>query len=269
MTFMARLERVFGRFAIPDLTLYLVCGQAGFTIMGLAHKEFVGRIALVPGMVMEGEWWRVLTFPFFPPTTNPIFALFALYLFFIMGRALEANWGEFRFNLYMLIAYVASIGGAFLAYAAGRGGMATSAYFDGSVFLAFAQFYPEFLIYLFFILPVKIKWLALAAWAYYAYSFVTGDGMERALVAASVLNFLIFFARDIVQMMKSGRKKMGRQLKLKITEAPGGAFHTCAVCGITDKTHPKMDFRYCPGCGGQLAYCTEHLNAHEHRVSPR
>lgn len=269
MTLMTRLERVFGRFAVPDLTLYLVCGQAGLFIMGLAHEDYLQSIVFVPQKVMEGEWWRVLTFPFYPPTLDPIFGLFGLYMFFIMGRALEANWGEFRYNLYLLIAYAASIGGAFLAWSAGAPGMATSAYFDGSIFLAFAQLYPEFVIYLFLIIPVKIKWLALATWALYGISFAMGGWMTKALATASVLNFLLFFAADIVQMIKTGRRRMSRQMKLKITPSADAPFHTCATCGITDKTHPKMDFRYCPLCGGQLAYCTEHLNNHEHRAVAR
>jgi hypothetical protein len=266
MTLMARLERAFGRYAVPDLTLYLVCGQAGFLIAWMANPRILERIALVPSLVVQGEWWRLLTFPFFPPTTNVLFAIFGLWFLFFMGRELEAHWGAFRFNVYLLIAYVASVGAAFLSYAVTGEGAASSAFFDGSVFLAFAQLYPEFVIYLFLILPVKAKWLALATWVLYGWTFLTGDAMAKAMVAASVLNFLLFFGRDIVQSMRSNRRRMTRRIGLRVTESPDAAFHTCATCGITDKTHPKMDFRYCPGCGGKLAYCTEHLNNHEHRV---
>lgn len=269
MTLMARLERKFGQFAIPDLTLYLVCGQAGFFIAALANQRILGRIAMVPGLVIDGEWWRLLTFPFFPPTMNILFIFFALSLLFFMGRELEANWGTFRYNVYLLIAYAASVGAAFLSYAVFGDGVATSAFFTGSVFLAFAYLYPDFIIKLFLILPVKAKWLAWATWALYGVLFVTGTWMTRAMIVASVLNFLLFFARDILQTFKTGRRQIYRQLNLRITESPEAPFHTCATCGITDKTHPKMDFRYCPGCGGQLAYCTEHLNAHEHRAVTR
>jgi hypothetical protein len=271
MTLMARLERAFGRYAIPDLTLYLVCGQAGLYIAWLANPHVLDRLAFIPSLVLyNGEWWRLLTFPFFPPTTNVLFIIFFLWFLFFMGRALEANWGTFRYNVYLLIAYAASVGAAFLSYSIAGDGVATSVYFTGSIFLAFAQLYPEFVIYLYLILPIKAKWLAWATWALYGYSFVTTDSwMTRALIIASVLNFLLFFAADIVQAMKTGRRRMHRQLQRRLTEpSPDAPFHTCAACGITDRTHPKMDFRYCPGCGGQLAYCTEHLNAHEHRALP-
>ena len=270
MTLMARLERALGRYAIPDLTLYLVCGQSGLFIAYLANPRVLDRVAFIPSLVLQdGEWWRLLTFPFYPPTTNVIFAIFALWFLFFMGRALEANWGAFRYNVYLLVGYLASVAAAFLSYFVAGDGIATSAFLDGSIFLAFAQLFPEFVIYLYLILPIKAKWLAWATWVLYGYSFAVGSWMTRALVIASVLNFLLFFAADIVQAMKTGRRRMQRQLKVRVAESPDAPFHTCAACGITDKTHPKMDFRYCPGCGGQLAYCTEHLNAHEHRTVPR
>src|SRR3954451_20303591 len=105
MSLLSRLERSLGRFAIPDLTLYLVCGQAGFLIKGLARPAFLEQIMFVPQKVHEGEWWRVLTFILYPPVRSfPLFSAFALYLFFIMGTALERNWGAFRYNVYLLIA---------------------------------------------------------------------------------------------------------------------------------------------------------------------
>jgi hypothetical protein len=272
MTLMARLERTFGRFEIPNLTLYLVCGQAAFLIMAMSQKDrFISRIVLDPDRCLhDAEWWRLFTFIFYPPVPPfPRFCAVALYFFFIMGSALEANWGEFRYNLYLLVAYLASVAAAFLAYFICGPDFATNSYIGGSVFLAFATLYPEYIIYLFFILPVPIKWVALATWISYAIGLVIGDWMTRLLIIASVLNYLLFFARDLVQMMKHGRRRMERGIKRKIVPDPAAAFHTCATCGINDKTHPKMDFRYCPGCNGQLAYCTDHLHNHQHRAVAR
>jgi hypothetical protein len=265
MKLLNRLERSLGKFALPELTLYLVCGQAAFLIMALARPEFLNRVSFQPHFVLEdGEWWRVLTFPFYPPTLNPIFAIFGLYLTYIMGTALEHNWGTFRYNLYLLIAYVASVAGAFVS----PHGVATSAYFSGSIFLAFAQLYPNFTILLFFILPIQIKWLALVTWCLYGWSLLVGDTMTRMLVLASVLNFLLFFWRDIIDMFRTGRRRMKSQLRLREEKSSASVpFHTCAACGITDKSHPKMEFRYCPECGG-LGYCIDHIHNHAHRRSP-
>jgi hypothetical protein len=41
--------------------------------------------------------------------------------------------------------------------------------------------------------------------------------------------------------------------------------HRCAVCGITEKDNPDMEFRYCVECdGGDYEYCMEHLKNHKH-----
>ena len=52
--------------------------------------------------------------------------------------------------------------------------------------------------------------------------------------------------------------------QFKSAREAGQAFHICRACGITDKTHPDMDFRYCPDCVGMVGYCSDHLNSHEH-----
>ena len=51
----------------------------------------------------------------------------------------------------------------------------TNAFLAGSVFLSFAYLAPNFELALFFILPVKIKWLALLTWIGYAVAAVMGD----------------------------------------------------------------------------------------------
>ena len=138
---------------------------------------------------------------------------------------------------------------------------ATNIFIGGSVFLAFAFLYPDFELYLFFILPIKIKWLALLTWIGYAYQVLFGDWSTRLFVLASICNFLLFFGRDIRVRMRTGKRVMTTQAK-QFTGVKE-AFHTCTVCGKTDLTHPQMEFRYCPECSG-LGYCMDHISAHEH-----
>ncbi len=59
--------------------------------------------------VFAGEFWRLVTFVFVPPMTNPIFLFFGLYLFWIMSSALEAQWGKFRFNVYMAVGWAVTV----------------------------------------------------------------------------------------------------------------------------------------------------------------
>jgi hypothetical protein len=259
---LSKLERKFGRFAVPNVTVALIVCQVLVYFLAEANPQAVANLLLVPHLVLQGEAWRLFTFLAVPPGMNLLFAFFFWYLFYLMGTTLEHQWGVFRYNLFLLIGYLATVAAAFLT----PGAPAANGFLQGSVFLAFAYLYPDFVLQLFFILPVKIKWLALLQWAGYALLFVKGDWSTRAMIGASVLNFFVFFGREIFQQIKGRRRRMAWQAKVEPSkEKP---FHVCRVCGITDKTHPQMEFRYCSKCVGACGYCTEHIRNHEHVTQP-
>jgi hypothetical protein len=139
---------------------------------------------------------------------------------------------------------------------------ATNAFVMGSVFLAFAHLYPDFQILLFFLLPIRIKWLALLMWLGYAWVLLFGSWPGRLLVLASVANFLLFFGQGLWLTMRSANRRM--LLQARSLAQPDKPFHTCAACGITDRTHPHAEFRYCPQCAGTPGYCIEHIANHTH-----
>jgi hypothetical protein len=258
MNYLKQLERRLGPFAIHDLTLYLVGGQGLALLLALGMPGFLGSIQLVPSAVLAGQWWRLLSFLFTPPSPNPIFAALALYLLYFMGRSLEAHWGALRYNLYVLIGFLMTIAVAFaFPYS-----VASNVYITGSIFLAFAYLFPDYQLFLFFILPLRIKWLALVTWLFYAYDFVSGGWAARLLILAAISNFLAFFGRDIYYKARHGHRQMKQQASA--IRSRDQALHTCTVCGITDKTHRTMDFRYCTKCEPPLCYCMEHLGTHQH-----
>ncbi|MBA4391070.1 MAG: hypothetical protein C0399_09040 [Syntrophus sp. (in: bacteria)] len=251
------LEKKFRRFTIPNITLYLIIGQAVLFVLDLSGKFDLASVVLIPVLVRGGEWWRLISFIFIPPATHPLFMIFAWYLFYLMGNALEEHWGAFRFNLFLLVGYIVTVAVSFLfpLYPA------TNIFIAGSVFLAFAFLYPDFEILIFFILPVKMKWLALLTGIGYAYQVIVGPWPTRLVVLASIANFLLFFGKDILWRMKAGNRQMIRKAKTISTKKD--PFHRCTICGITDLSHPYMEFRYCRECGG-LGYCAEHITKHEH-----
>jgi membrane associated rhomboid family serine protease len=245
-----RLERLLGRFAIPNISLYLVAGQVVFWSVSFLGFFDLERILLVPALVRY-EPWRLVTFLFLPPASSPVFIAFAWYLFYLMGSALEQYWGVFRYNCFLLLGWALTVGVAFLYPEI----PAVNVFLAGSVFLAFAFLNPDFELLIFFILPVKIKWLALIQWAFYGFALIFGSWPIRLAAFAAVGNFLIFFARDIVQRVRTGRRRMehtARQAAARNTDEPR---HRCVVCGKTDLTHPREDFRY--GDDDQC-YCSEH-----------
>ena len=126
-----------------------------------------------------------------------------------------------------------------------------------SLFYAFARFYPDVVIYLFFILPVKIKWLA---WAYVAIllaGFVIGTNSYRMAVVAALSNYLIFFGPEIIHDARHRREVTTRRRRF---EGQSGSetesIHKCAVCGATELSDPNLEFRVARD--GE-EYCVPHL----------
>jgi hypothetical protein len=266
MKLLAKLERSLGRFAIPRITIYIVFLQslAYILFMGTQSQrpedagDFLGRLALVGELVYHGQLWRIFTFVVIPPVTNPIFFFFTMYFLYLMGTALENHWGVFRYNLFLLVGWLASVAVSLALPME----VASNGYLMESVFLAFAFLFPDFVIYLFFILPAKVKWLALVTWALYIYQFCTGTWLDRALILAATANFFLFFHSDVLQMIKGGHRRM--QTRAKATRPTDEPFHRCATCGVTDKSNRTMEFRYCPDCAGTPCYCIDHIKSHVH-----
>lgn len=253
-----RLARLFGAFAIPNLTAVLIASQAACLLVFMVRPESVERFELVPQRVLAGEVWRLVTFLAIPPTYNLLFLFFAWYMFFLMGTALEGQWGAFRYNVFLLIGWLATLGAAF----AFPDIPASNGFLAGTVFLAFAQLYPRFEICIFFILPVQVRYLALLTWIMYGFTVLTGTWPARLLVLAAVLNFLLFFWDDILFRMRASHRRMEWQRR-QMAARPS-TIHRCTVCGLTEQQNPKMDFRYCSKCAGSHEYCQDHLRNHEH-----
>jgi hypothetical protein len=265
MSFLDKLDRRWGRFAVPNVTVGLIVAQVVVYFCLLAQRgdpdasPLGERLVLVPALVLQGEVWRLASFLIVPPMSNPICMGFFWYLFYLMGTALELHWGTFRYDVYLLLGYGLAVGAAFLIPQM----PANNGFVQASVFLAFAFLFPDFELCLFFLLPVKIKWLALLTWIGIFLTVVFGAWETRALALASVGNFLVFFGWDILARVRAGRRRMAVQAA-QLTRKEPAFYHRCTVCGITDRTNPQMEFRYCSKCDGTHGYCTEHLRNHEH-----
>ncbi len=96
MRILDTLEKKLGRYALPNLTIYLIAGQTIFYVLFMTGKLDRSQIYLAADLLLAGEWWRLVTFLCDPPLSNPFFAFFAWYLFYLMGSALEEQWGAFR-----------------------------------------------------------------------------------------------------------------------------------------------------------------------------
>lgn len=256
------MERKLGWLAIPNLTIYVIIGQVlAYALSNeyWGHPEIRNTMTLVPGKILEGEIWRLLSFVFIPPNRSPIFLFIGWYVFYFIGSSLEGAWGAFKYSVYLLAGLLAMVMGAFVvAILFGVPNIPISNELMGaSIFLAFACLFPDFEMRIYFILPVKVKWLGYIFGGFLFLQLLANPLSGKILLFASMLNLFLFFGNDWINRVKSGN----RQRKI-VTEKKAESqtpFHVCANCGATDLSNPEREFRY----RGEEAICSTCIRENE------
>lgn len=249
MSLINSLENRFGRHAIPGLVTILAWFQVAVWLLIKLRPGFADMLDLVPSLVLHGEVWRLLTWVFIPTTDSPIWLIFAVMLMMMFSEALDQAWGPFKVNLYVFGGVLIMIIGAMVFNSPPLGLTLYT-----SIFLAFAAIAPNFELLLFFILPVKVKWLAALTGAFLLLNFLDTPEMRLAIVF-SLMNFFIAFGPGFIRWLKQRGTVMERRARYESAKAPGGAWlHKCHECGKTDLDDAKLDFRV--GTDGE-DYCNE------------
>lgn len=194
------LERRLRRYSISNLMQYIVIGQGiVFALLwiwpSLGYRLY-SLITLTRTGLMHGQIWRLVTFVFVPPSSSPIFILFALYFYYLIGMGLEHRWGKVKFNLYYLVGMVAAVISALIT------GYASNSFLNLSLFFAYAALYPDEEVLLFMILPIKMKYLAALDAALYLYQFIVGSASTRVTIVLCLLNVFLFLGGDIISTLR-------------------------------------------------------------------
>ena len=176
MNWISRLERKFGRYAIPNLMYFIIILYGiGFVLDYINPYFYIQYLSLNAAEILHGQIWRIVTFLIQSPSNNLIFLIIALYFYYMIGRTLEQTWGSFRFNLYFFTGVLFHVIAALLIYlVTGQVYMLGTSYLNLSLFFAFAAVYPDMEFLLFYILPVKAKWLAWIDGAFFIWTIIQG-----------------------------------------------------------------------------------------------
>jgi len=199
-----KLERKYRRYAISNLMTYIIALNAAVYVINLLipQSNLYAKLALNPAMILRGEIWRLITFLFLPPSSSPIFIVFVLYFYYLVGSNLEYQWGSFRFNIYYLIGVLSTIAASFISYAITGFGLVSPEHLNLSLFLAFAHLFPYFEVLLFFFIPIKVKYLAWFNWAFIVFALIFRPLPMKLAAIASVVNYFIFFGSDLITTIK-------------------------------------------------------------------
>lgn len=292
MNFLNKLERKFGRYAISNISLYLILCYACGYLINLINPAFLNYLTLNPYMILRGQVWRIVTWIIVPPSGLDFWTIIMLYFYYSIGTSLERTWGAFYYNVYLFMGMIFTVLGSFvimgLSYISGTslnvtmllGGEAyyfeyialffSTYYINMSIFLAFAATFPNVQVLLMFIIPIKVKWMGVVYGILLVASMVQGGVIIRIVIGASLLNFVVFFlmTRRGLGMRISPRQVRRRheyRQEVKKARPVSISRHKCAVCGKNSEDNPDVEFRFCSKCNGNYEYCQDHLFTHTHR----
>lgn len=299
---MKSLRKRFERFCfkhrnkgIPNLMLYVTLGSALVYFMTLFAQNTVlfDVLRFDRTLILHGQVWRLITFPFVYglTQTNIFLVLISLFCYYSLGRAIENAWGTFRFNLFyfsgivLMDAFCLIFGGD--AYVLNYFYLNLGYYLNLSLFLAYSTLYPNTHFLLFFIIPVRAWIFALIDLAITIFDVINLAAFfpYNLLPLVAIANYLLFFGKDVANIFPMSWRVNFRRLFGKKAESPkaktiifpsAGSYeatvakpkepytHRCTVCGRTDISHPDLEFRYCSRCNGYHCYCIDHINDHTH-----
>lgn len=253
------------------------------------RPELFSLLTLNVTAVLKGQIWRIFTWLLVPPDggSNLFFIAIMLYFYYNIGTSLERVWGDFKYNFFILLGIFLTVLSAFLwvlflrmngltgsslMVASQYGASYFSTYYiNMSIFLAFALTFPEAQVYLFFVLPIKVKYLGWIDAGFLVMSMITGNSAERFVILAALLNVILLYIRTRGRTGWTPSQIRRRQQFKKMSSAGRGstvrgtgALHRCAVCGRTEKDGENLEFRYCSKCAGGREYCQDHLFSHVH-----
>lgn len=257
-----RAELKFGRLAIPGLLRYVAALNALSFILYKLNPGYLEFLFLDRDAVLRGEVWRLVTFLFVPGFgwLFPDWFGMAFYIVFLMwiGDGLEHAWGPFRVTLYYLLGLLGTTIGVFIAGGDPRGFDSSGFILNSALLFAFARFYPDTIIRILFVLPVKVKWLAWIEGAQLLLLFLGGLWSTRAAILIALGNYLLFFGRDLAHEARSHREIARRRAKF-VSDMRDGleeTVHRCKICERTEVSAPDLEFRVAAD-GDE--YCVEHL----------
>ena len=271
------------RFGIPNLMIYIVIGNVAVWLFSLMDTSgtLLSVLMFSPYHILRGEVWRLVTFALMPHTSG-FLALIAFYFYYFIGSNIERQWGSGKFTIYFLSGIVLTVIYGFVLYFIYGGGEIVSAFIGYSVsayyiflslFFSFATLWPDMQVLLFFIIPIKMKWLAIVDAALFVYDIVRIQPLGfKFLPVVALLNYLLFCGGWLFDYFSPARARQRQKTvnfknevrRMQYEQKTKPYNRRCEVCGRTDTACPELEFRYCSRCAGYHCFCIDHINQHRH-----
>lgn len=250
-----KLESKFSRWSIPHLIKILAIFQLIVWVMTLIQPDFLAYLILQRDAVFSGQVWRLVTWVFYIGNIHWLFVIFYAMFVFAMSDVLEEVWGTFKVNLFIFGGMLAVIAQELLLPKSNLEiNLLYGAWLNTATVMAFASVAPNFQILLFFVIPVKMKWLAIFSGAMLFIQAVTLPGAFLPVLSCCI-NFLIAFFPNYIREQRGQQVSRERMAKFQEAKQELDFFHQCHQCGKTEHDDKHLEFRvtadgeeYCSEC---------------------
>ena len=264
------------RFGIPNLMRYIVAANAVIYLLSIFDRSglLLQFLAMDARAVLHGQIWRLVTYVLIP-SNDGFWLVISLFFYYWLGQTLEQMWGATKFTIYYLSGTLLTALWTIIAYFIDGFSVPlySAAYINSALFFAYALTYPDTMVRIFFIIPVKMKWLAILEGVLYAISVVRAALLGlwgiALLPVVAMLNLAVYFSPDIrrrADQIRVRHRPEAVQFRRAVREQQRqkGYNHKCSVCGRTDTDYPDLQFRYCSKCEGYHCFCEDHIFNHTH-----
>ncbi len=298
MNWLMKVQRWGQKHAVANLYRYFVLGNIIGYVLGLLSTATGGRLDFIywlefsPYDILHGQIWRLVTWIVVPMQGFDVWAVLFMLCVLSWGASLENMVGTYRMNVLLVGGVLLSDLLGFVIYLVyyivlgyGMPVYATTYYMLISILMAIAICMPEAEVRLWFVLPLRMKWMLVLEGGYIVYFlgrlFVSGvqiggiiSGLTLMLVwgfsaISAMLNLFLFFKINpgkvhLTKQQKARRREFRQQVAEPVMRS-GAPRHKCAICGKTEQDDPELTFRFCSKCSGAKEYCQNHLFTHTHQ----
>lgn len=302
MKLLYKLEKKFGRYAIKNLSLYMViCFSIGYLLLFL-FPDIYTKLLFSPALIFANhEYWRIFTWIFTVPGSFQYVTILLLFAYYFIGNSIERSIGTFLYNVYIIGGAILTtigmlISGAIFCKEAGVfaqpevfvneinsntyltmafSNIWPTYYIVTGIYLCFGYIFKDSYLMLAFLIPVRARYIMYIDLIWLAYEFYVQDMQGRTVIVCLLISFMLLIL-VLKKYNRNGHRMTSAQIKRrkeyqkkvkeneKVIQMPGVSRHKCAICGKTEKDDFEMEFRFCSKCNGNYEYCSEHLYTHEH-----
>ena len=85
MNWLNKLERKFGRYAVPNLIVYLIGAYSVGFVLNMVAPNILGFLNFQPYYILHGQIWRLITWILMPTDSNIIFLLIMMMFYYLLN----------------------------------------------------------------------------------------------------------------------------------------------------------------------------------------